>query len=529
MRLLAVTIEPEMLRVHAAARRSSNPCPSCQMPSAHVHSYYTRTVADLPCVGRRVVLHLRVRKFRCPNERCPQRVFTERFPGFVRPKARTTLRVGEQIRALGRALGGRGAERLAPSLGLTVSGQTVVRAIMADETAAVDTSPSVRVLGVDDFAFRRASRYGTLLMDLEQRRVIDLLPDRSQDTLAQWLHDHPDVRLITRDRGGEYAAGATIGAPQAQQIADRFHLVLNAGEVLERYLTRQHVSLREAARALGPVDAPRRSTKRALVDIERRQERRAARLARYEQVVALAQEGLSAHQIAQDVGVARATVYRYLAAACFPERIPAQHPRQIDPYVAYLQERWNAGEHNAQTLWRDIHAQGYPGNVAPVRRLVMAWRTPPPQPGVAGQPLPAKKEAASYSPRQTGWLLTKAETELSSREVCYLTTLKRLCPQIAEAQHLVMTFHALLDERVAARLDGWLEQSEQSGIVEFVRFAHRLRYDYAAVSAAFCYPWSQGPVEGHINRLKLLKRQMYGRAGFALLRQRMLSQATRAP
>jgi transposase len=116
-------------------------------------------------------------------------------------------------------------------------------------------------------------------------------------------------------------------------------------------------------------------------------------------VVALAEEGLSAHQIAQDIGIGRATVYRYLAAASFPERIPPRPPRQIDPYLPYLQARWNAGEHNAQILWREIHAQGYPANVAQVRRLVMAWRTPPPQPGIAGQPLPAKEEAVSYSAR----------------------------------------------------------------------------------------------------------------------------------
>jgi hypothetical protein len=139
------------------------------------------------------------------------------------------------------------------------------------------------------------------------------------------------------------------------------------------------------------------------------------RLARYEHVVALAQEGLSAHQIAEEVGVARATIYRYLCAANFPERIPPQRPRQIDPYIPYLQARWNAGEHNALTLWRDIRAQGYPVGVAQVRRLVTAWRTPPPAPGVPGVPLPAKEEAVSYSVRQTRWLLTQAETDLSAR------------------------------------------------------------------------------------------------------------------
>jgi transposase len=369
-------------------------------------------------------------------------------------------------------------------------------------------------------------------MDLEQRRVIDLLPDRTQDTLVQWLQCHPDIHMISRDRGGDYAAAARVGVPHAEQVADRFHLLLNAGEVLERYLTRQHSSLREAARTLNAVDAPRRTTKRTPADVRRRQERRAVRLARYERMVALAQEGVSARQIAEEVGVAPATVYRYLAANQFPEHFFSQRPRPIDPYIPYLQERWNAGEHNALTLWRAIHAQGYSAGVAQVRRLVTAWRTPPPAPGIPGKPLPAKEEALSYSARQTRWLLTRVEAKLSARERAYLTTLKRVCPQIAEAQHLLTTFHSLLTdltEHASARFDGWLQQCERSRIAEFVRFAQGVRRDEAAVRAALRHPWSQGPVEGQVNRLKLLKRQMYGRAGFALLRQRMLAQPPLPP
>ena len=456
-------------------------------------------------------------------------MFSERFPEYVRPRARKTLRVGDQLCALGLLLGGRGVEALAPVLRLPVTDQTVLRFVMNDKAGADTVVDAVSVLGVDDFAFRRASRYGTLLMDLEQRRVIDLLPDRSQDTFARWLRHHSEVRLISRDRSGDYAAAATTGAPQAEQIADRFHLLVNAGEVLERYLTRQHVSVREAARMLGPLDAPRRTTKRAPADERRRQERRAVRTARYEKVVALYQEGLSAHQIAAEVGVARATVHRYVRAACFPERMPPLRPRQIDRYIPYLQQRWNAGEHNARTLWREIHAQGYCANEAQVRRLVYAWRTPPEALGVPGQPLPAKDEAVSYSARQTRWLLTKAETALSAREARYLQTLKCLCPEIAEAQRVLTTFHALVADRTPAGLDSWLERCEQCGIAEFVRFAHGLRRDYAAVRAALCYPWSQGPVEGHVNRLKFLKRQMYGRAGFQLLRRRVLSTSALSP
>ena len=256
-------------------------------------------------------------------------------------------------------------------------------------------------------------------------------------------------------------------------------------------------------------------------------------MARFEQVRALWQEGVSARQIAEETGVARATIYRYLTATTFPEHLPRQHERPIAPYIPYLQERWNAGEHNALTLWREIHAQGYPAGVAQVRRLVMAWRTPPASAAafrIPAAPLPAKEEAVSYSARQTRWLLTKPQADLSAREARYLTVLKQLCPAVAEAQRLLTTFHSLITERASTRLDAWLEQCEHSGIAEFVRFAQGLRRDEAAVRAALRYPWSQGPVEGQINRLSSCSsRQMYGRAGFALLRQRVLAQPALPP
>jgi transposase len=527
MRLLRLNVLPKIVHVEAASCTKRRCCPSCQTPSERVHSSSIRTLADVPCIGRRVVLQVRVRKFRCANGRCARRVFAERYPDFVQPKARKTTRATEQICALGLALGGRGAQRLARLLGISVSGRTVLRALMR----ATPASPSsdVQVLGVDDFAFRRSKRYGTLLMDLERRRVIDLLPDRSLETLVEWLRRHPGVRIISRDRGGDYAAAARFGAPHAKQVVDRFHLVLNAGEMLERFLTRQHTSLREAARALASEDAPRRTTKRSPTDVRRREERRAVRLARFEQVRALSREGVSARQIAEETGVARATIYRYLTAERFPEHLPRQHERPIEPYIPYLQARWNAGEHRPLALWREIHAQGYPAGVAQVRRLVMAWRTPPPAPRIAGSPLPAKEEAISYSVRQTRWLLTKPQATLSAREADYLTTLQHLCPTVGRAQQLLKTFHSLVAKRAEARLDAWLEQCTHSAIAEFVRFAQSLRRDEAAVRAALCYPWTQGPVEGQINRLKLLKRQMYGRAGFALLRRRMLAQPTLPP
>ncbi|HEX4841369.1 MAG TPA: ISL3 family transposase [bacterium] len=527
LRVVEARIVASVVEVAISSHRPTSPCPRCGIPSSQIHSYYHRTVMDVSCVGRVVRLRLHVRKFRCPVGTCLQKVFTERLPDYVCPWARKTRRLVEVLTVLGMAVGGRGAESVAPDLGLRVSDQTVLRLLAKRPEPA---EPQVAVLSVDDFAFRRSRAYGTVLLDLERHRVIDLLPDRSQLTFAQWLQQHPEVRVISRDRGGDYAAGASLGAPQAEQIADRFHLLQNAGEVLERCLTRHHAALTQAARALVPADAAPRSTKRTPAEARHQQERRSARYELYVRVVALHQQGVSSVQIAKQLGLARGTVLRYLRAASFPELAARPRPRQIDPYLPYLRERWNAGEHNARALWREIRAQGYGAGDEQVRRVVNAWRTDPHshgnQPTVAAGL--AKAEVTTYSARKTRWLLWKPVSELREGEARYVAALKDLCPQIAEAQDLLERFHTLVTERHPDRLDPWLDECAQSGISELVGFAQGLRRDYAAVKAALRYDWSQGPVEGHVNRLKTIKRQMYGRAGFALLRRRVLAESSPA-
>jgi transposase len=529
-RLRQVTLLANAVVLEATtASRGARPCPHCQTPSAHVHSSYTRTIADVPSGARRVIVRLHVRKFRCRNAQCPQRIFAERFPAYAHPRARKTIRMQDQLRSLGLLAGGRGGEALAQVLGIQVSDCTILRLLCARPEPPV---PPVRVLGVDDFAFRRGRTYGTLLVDLEQHRVIDLLADRAQIDFALWLQGHPEVEVVSRDRGGDYAAAATFAAPTAVQVADRFHLLANAGEALERCLTRYHVQLREAARLLADDEAPVRTTKRTPTEQQRQRERRGSRLERYEQVVALAEQGISARQIAFQLRMARGTILKYLRAKSFPEHASRPRPRLIDPYVPYLQERWTAGEHSARVLWREICARGFPASDVHVRRLVDGWprsHKPSLMRGTAGSPLAAKPEVVYYSVHKTRWLLMKPVGDLSAAESAYITTLMRLCPPIADTQSLLRSFHWLLTERASDQLPAWLEQCEDCRIAELVGFAQGLRRDYAAVEGAVRSPWSQGQTEGQVNRLKMLKRQMYGRAGFALLRRRVLQQQTCAP
>lgn len=224
MKIEQIQITENGLVIEIVATSPTSCCPLCSEPSSSIHCHYQRTLRDAPCAGRRVQLLLTVRKFTCRNPYCERKVFAERLQDFVQPWARTTMRHCQQITSIGLSTCGKGGARLAARLGIQTSRQTILRRIMALPDPMYGT---VLYLGIDEFAFRRGYRFGTLLVNLESHRVIDLLPDRRQDSTAAWMRQHPDIQVVSRDRGGEFAAAATLGAPQATQCADRFHVCKN--------------------------------------------------------------------------------------------------------------------------------------------------------------------------------------------------------------------------------------------------------------------------------------------------------------
>src|SRR5437899_9789734 len=348
--------EGATVHVAATTTRRAAQCPLCQRRSKRVHSRYDRTIADLPCCGDRVILHLHTRRFVCRVRWCRRRVFTERIPALVCPSARRTARVGQHLLREGFERGGRAGARHAAGAGMPVSVRTLLRLMRA---APVPETGSVRVLGVDDWARRKGRTYGTLLVNLETHRVLDLLPDRTAETLAAWLRTHPEIEVITRDRAGAYADGARQGAAQARQVADRFHLLKNVTDALERYLMRKHAALRRAnqrpvtaegaaTEAVAPPPAAADGLPPPLTRIQHeQQERRARRHARYQEVMALRAQGHGMRSIARLLGLAKGTVQRFVRAEGFPERQPrAPRPTLLTPFEPYLQERWAAGCHN---------------------------------------------------------------------------------------------------------------------------------------------------------------------------------------
>jgi transposase len=482
-----------------------------------------------------VCLQLRVRKWFCRNRACPRRIFTERLPTVAAPWARRTLRLAQCLVAVGLALGGKAGEHLSQQLDLTVSRNTLLRGLRRLPGPSL---PTPTVLGVDDFALRKRHTYGTVLIDLECRQPVDLLSDRTADTLAQWLRAHPGVQVIARDRSQAYAEGAQHGAPSATQLADRFHLLQNLREALAQVFS-THSQALDAVNALmyqqpvplpdGALAVPVPPHDLPLPAQQRAAQRQAHRQALHTQVWALHRQGWTAPAIAQQVGLSLRTVQRDLRTTTFAGRRRRSDLGEsgLNPYKPYLLERWNAGCYTAMRLFRDLRQRGYVGGYGVVaayaRRLRQAQGLPPGR-RRARQPLPAVAEPSCQplTPRRATWLVLRHATKRTAGEAQQLAQLREQQAEVTEAIELTQAFTQLVRQRQPESLDAWLQRASTSTVEAIQRFATGLYEDYAAVKAGVTLPWSTGPVEGHINRLKMLKRQMFGRARLDLLSRRFV-------
>lgn len=335
LRLVCLTASDVTITMVVCTKAAEAPCPRCGQASHRTHSRYQRTLADLPWNGLAVQVRLQARRFFCDNRACERRIFTERIPTVAAPYARRTNRLAAWFTQVAVALGGVPGARLLRHSGCASSRQTLLRQIRSFPVAP---SPTPTVLSVDDFAFRTGRTYGTMFVDLEQHRVVDLLPERSADVVATWLNAHPGVPIVSRDRGGEYAEGAKRGAPEAAlQVADRFHLLRHLGDVMRRVLQR-HAALVQRLPAPSP---SLYGLSRLRLDREGTREATQARMReRFEQIHALAGSGMSKEAIVRQLRLNRQTVYKYLALPAPPERHHAGPAvSALAPYEGYLLRR----------------------------------------------------------------------------------------------------------------------------------------------------------------------------------------------
>jgi len=400
-------------------------------------------------------------------------------------------------------------------------GHTLVREV---RRTALPATPACRVVSVDDWCLRRGQIHGAILVDRERHQVIDLLPDREADTFAARLQTQPQIQVVSRDRGANCAEGATRGAPQAVPVADRCHILKNLVEAVQQVLGREHAALRAAARAVSgtPPLAPRGMT---APRARARAEAQARRQARYAAARRLHAAGKSARQLIAELRIGPNALRRYSRSPTCPESatLPTRRSRLM-PFEPYRRERWNAGEQDGQQLLREIRERGHQGSGSNRYSPLALWRAGPRHCGPyarQGVPAPAPSPPLSTAPRTVCWLLLQDDEERSPPEPASVAELLSTSPLLVQLAPVARACFALLHERRVDDLESWLQQATASSIGELAAFAEGVRRDLAAVHAAMRLPWSQGQTEGQVNRLKLLKRQLYGRAKLDLLRQRV--------
>jgi transposase len=323
-------------------------CPSCGTASSRIQSRYTRTLRDLPSIGRPLRLIMHVRRFFCQKDTCAQKIFVERLPTLCHPHAQRTQRLQEALRQLGLRGGGQAGADVGSELGVSGSRDTILRLVRRSPQPA---KAEPRIIGLDDWARRRRLRYGTLICDLERSQPIDLLPDRSVETVEAWLKEHPSLDVVSRDGSSEYASAMRKGAPQAQQVSDRWHLLKNLAARVSVQIAKTLAQLRRAEE--------RRPARTQAVQ----QARQAERIARYERILELQKHGMKSGEIARTLGMSQRTLQRWIATGNIPySRRKRQRASLIDPYKTYLLKRWHEGCHKGAQLERELRAKGYKGS-----------------------------------------------------------------------------------------------------------------------------------------------------------------------
>ncbi|MFK0016920.1 ISL3 family transposase [Streptomyces sp. NPDC091027] len=454
----AVGVVGDVVWIDLRARQRTVACPSCGVTASRVHSTYMRRLADRPLGGRQVVLRLRVRRFFCDTGLCSRRTMAEQVRGLTSRYQRRTTALARMVQAIGLAVGGRAGARLAGYLPVRTSRDVILGELRRLPDPA---STQVRMLGIDEFAFRRGAPHGTVLIDVETRRPIDLLPDRTADTVAAWLADHPEIEVICRDRCSAFSQAAALAAPDAIQVADRWHLLRSLARAVERTAHQHRACLRKDAEVddLDPRQAPPSSAALAtLIEPPEPDDPPDNQLlARVRQwhtdIHRLRELGWTTGAIARHLGRDRKTIRHYLTTdldqivASARARRPNGHINRFKPY---LQQRFREGVTNAAGLFREIRERGYRGSRVVVTKYIATLRA-----GIAApeppRPIPSPR-------RSTTWIMRRPDS-LTDNQREQLDRILDACPDLATARDLAHEFSAIARERRGHDLAHWMARA----------------------------------------------------------------------
>jgi transposase len=475
---------------------------------------------DLPISGFAVSLTLVVKRFFCRNARCERRVFCERLPSVALASARRTCRLSEALRHIGLLVSGETSKKILAKLGVRTSADTLLRCA---RTQSQREERSVRVIGIDEWAYRKGHSYGTIIVDHEQNDVVALLPDRDALSVQRWLEEHPELEVVTRDRLNAFGDACTWGAPQAAQVLDRWHLLRNLFGAFERLVARHYGSAKRVTppaavddpRVTPPNDAP---AARSLTEPD---ERRLVRIARFRDVKERLAAGWSKHKIARELRVSRQTIHKYSLLDDLPEHgnRRRQRPSKLDAFKPHLKARAAEGCFNALRLYRELRQRGYDGGVTLVKQYVRRLRKV--DGGAVNTAAERARRAGPASVRLFAWWLLLPERLPAERRQWVRYALDQL-PELQTVVTLVREGWQTLRDGDERRFERWRQSVEASGIALLQRYVSSLLRESRAVRNALALPWSNGRTEGHVNRLKTIKRSMYGRANFDLLQAKVL-------
>jgi transposase len=517
--IAAVSCDQRQVQIKAWRKCKTATCPACGKRSGSVHSRYRRSPADLAISDKRVRLELEVRRFRCGNSACKKKTFAERFPEVVLPYAQCTIRLAKVQTEVAIKVGGEVGSSLLSKLNMPIAGDTLLRLIRKVELPEHGTP---KVLGVDDWSFRKGKTFGTILVDLEKHQVVDLLEERTSEVLAHWLKSHTGIEIVSRDRSAEYARGVNDGAPNATQVADRWHLLKNLGDALKDWLERQHKYLKSDKSSSQTLASQQEAQiQHEVIDNEKIffGKSMAERQALFEEAVSHIEQGMPVFTTAKKVGLARTTLRRWLANGT--HAVAREKFKPLAAFIPYIEQRWQEGVTNRKELFRELVSQGFTGCYLTLYQYTNESISKAFTPRQVRQPIKAKR----YTLLENLQLFSKKAETLDDDEVRHLAHLSDTFPEAKACYNFVQRFHKLIrkvEQYPESVLNKWVKEVKQSTVIELQRFANGLEQDKAAVVAALTSLWSNGQTEGQVNKLKLIKRQMYGRGKFDLLRRRVL-------
>lgn len=489
-----------------------NNCPLCNETSFRIHSYYYRSILDLPILGNETWIRLRSRKFYCRNDSCIMKVFTERYDNHFLHGKRMTENVCWKVSKVAFLLGGMGGEKICRLMHMPVSRSTLTRSI---HTREVPAAQAPRIVGLDDWAYRKGLRYGTVLVDMEKRKIIDLLPDREADTVERWLKQYPEIQVVSRDRYINYASGVSKALPEAQQVADRWHLIKNLGEAVKKVLERTQSALKQKAKILYTQTSKEQKCEPYIS--EKTQVALAKKQKLIDEVKRLLSDGVGIRAISRTLQLHRATIKQYAQMeVALPKSCPGK--AKIFQYEDYIQKAIATRPGVLiKDLYNEIKALGYKGKTTQGYTYISRY-----MPKREKVSYPKDQPLVYWRPAKVSLLLYKRANELHTRDIMLLSYLMEESTDIKICYQLFQRFRDMLERKEGDSLGKWVEDAMTGSIKELRSFGQGILNDFAAVQNGISLSWSNGQVEGQVNKLKTLKRQMYGRASFSLLRKRLV-------